>query len=209
MAKTAFTTTTTTKQPSCHALFGMSPEMSSSSSSLTNRLDLHERFDRWRYLQKLLDEETDATETNQLLFQVLQGYVKYPRPKLMEGSDLTGSPERTVERLEKIQRILRMGQQQDENDGIIPLVTSSSDSSDERQIADILIPLLEDLLPNPIEEEDDHKGTWDTIIELHGRESVKYNQQNLTLEWQTRCLAARLLVHYDFLMLGIVDRSLE
>ena len=165
------------------------------SSSLSEELGLHERFDRWRFMQKLLDEETKPEYTNRLLYQVLDGYIKYPRPKFA-GSEETGSPERTLARMEKVALVLSLTEQ----DESIPL------TSDPQEDVTELMSKLEELLPDPIEEEDENKGTWDTVIELNGRESVKYNQQNPTMEWQSRCLTARLLIFYDFLMLGVVDK---
>jgi hypothetical protein len=167
--------------------------------------DLEERFDRWRYLQKLLDEETEPALTNQLLYRVLDGYAKYPRPKF-ELSDATGSPERTHARLQKITRALALGE-----DGAFSVL-----SDPQQDVADDLIASLEALLPDPVAEEDDNQGTWDTIMELHGRESVKINQQQQQQQptsrasaWKARCLTARLLIYYDFLQLGVVDQPFE
>jgi hypothetical protein len=162
--------------------------------------DLEERFDRWRYLQKLLDEETEPAATNQLLYRVLDGYAKYPRPKF-ELSDATGSPERTHARMQKITRALTLGE-----DGAFSVL-----SDPQQDVADDLVASLEALLPDPVAEEDDNQGTWDTIMELHGRESVKINQQQqpTSSSWKARCLTARLLVYYDFLQLGVVDQPFE
>ena len=162
-----------------------------------DELEIYERFDRWRFLQKLLDEETHPDPTNRLLFQVLDGYIKYPRPNF-PGSEATGSPERTSIRLERVSLVLNSAENK-----AIPLISVPQNDVTE------LMEMLEELLPDPEEEEDDHKGTWDTIIELHGRESVKYNQQNPTTEWEARCLAARVLVFYDFLLLGVVDKPFD
>jgi hypothetical protein len=167
-------------------------------ASLAQDLGLEDRFDRWRYLQKLLDEETEPSATNKLLYLVLEGYEKYPRPKF-EATDATGSPERTNERMEKITSALTSLAE----DGSFPLL------SDPQEDAADLVARLEELLPDPVEEEDDNKGTWDTIMELHGRESVKINQQKPTLAWKARCLVARLIIYYDFLVLGIVDKPFE
>jgi len=165
------------------------------SSSLSDELGLHERFDRWRFLQKLLDEETNPDSTNRLLFQVLDGYVKYPRPKFAESEE-TGSPERTLARMEKVAQVLNVAEQGKS----IPLLSNPQEDVTN------LMATLENLLPDPVEDEDENKGTWDTVMELNGRESVRYNQQNPSMEWQARCLTARLLIFYDFLMLGVVDK---
>ena len=173
-------------------------------ASLADQLGLSERFDRWRFLQKVLDEEVAAEPTNQLLFQVLEGYLKYPRP-VVAGSDLTGSPERTLERVQRVADVV----QRAAGETSIPLVSDINDDDDNDENNNHWISILEDLLPDPVEEEDDHKGTWDTLMELHGRESVKWNQQNPSTVWNTRCLATRLLIYYDFLSLGVVDTPLD
>ena len=166
-------------------------------STVSTELGLDDRFDRWRYMQKLLDEETEPDSTNKLIYQVLDGYVKYPRPKFAE-TEATGSPERTLERLDNLAQILGSAE-----NGSIPLT-----SVPQQDVTDLIVK-LEKLLPDPVEEEDDHKGTWDTVMELHGREAVKYNQMNPTMEWQARCLATRLLLFYDFLILGVVDKPMD
>jgi hypothetical protein len=64
---------------------------------------------------------------------------------------------------------------------------------------------MQQLLPQLDEDEDASKGLWDTIIELHGRESVKINERKVPQDigWKTRCLIARLLIFYDFLTDGL------
>jgi hypothetical protein len=62
---------------------------------------------------------------------------------------------------------------------------------------------IEYLLPHPERDEDASQGLWDTIIELHGRESVKINERHRTVQWRTRCLISRLLIYYDFLTIGL------
>lgn len=140
---------------------------------------------------------TDPEQTNQLLFEVLDGYLKYPRGKFGE-TDATGSPERTTSRMEKVTQVVV----EHEKSGTIPLT-----SNPQQNVSHLLVQ-LEELLPDPVEEEDEHKGTWDTVLELHGRDAVKYGQQNPTMEWQARCLAARLLIFYDFMELGVVDKPI-
>ena len=94
-------------------------------ASLADQLGLSERFDRWRFLQKVLDEEVAAEPTNQLLFQVLEGYLKYPRP-VVAGSDLTGSPERTLERVQRVADVV----QRAAGETSIPLVSDINDDDD-------------------------------------------------------------------------------
>ena len=72
------------------------------------------------------------------------------------------------------------------------------------QADDKLVEKFENLLPDPLDDEDAHKSTWDMVLEIHGRDMVKANEMNATTEWRKLCLTARLLIHYDFL-----SRSVE
>ena len=167
-----------------------------SAASLRDRLSLYDRFDRWRFLQKLLDEETAANDTNRILFAVLDGYLKFPRPKF-RNSEETGSPELTAERLVAVEAVLERA-----SDGAVPVLV---DDEGDLSSSDDLLDKLEKLLPDASEDEDAMKGTWDTVIELHGRESVKINEKNATPQWKACCLVARVLLYYDFLLIGLVD----
>ena len=82
---------------------------------------------------------------------------------------------------------------------------------DRRKLA--ILERLEQFLPNPSEDEEAHKSLWDLVIELHGRESVKSNEMSSKhpteyLDWKLRNVVARILIHHDFLSLGIVDGPL-
>jgi len=74
----------------------------------------------------------------------------------------------------------------------------------------LLFERLEKLLPDPIENEDDFKSAWDTLLEIHGRESVKINENQIpkSMEWKIATVVTRLLIHFDFLQIGIVDSPL-
>jgi hypothetical protein len=163
--------------------------------SVQDRLGLSDRFDRWRFLQRLLDEETTSARTNEILYVVLDGYLKYQRPKYKESEE-TGSPELTPDRRATIEYILQCA------NGTVPVLTESNAADD------AILEQLEALLPDMVEDEDAVKGIWDTVLELHGREGVKINEQNATPAWKARCLIARVLLHHDFLILGLVDSPL-
>jgi hypothetical protein len=178
---------------------------------IVGNLNLDERFDRWRFLQQLLDEEIPPTVTNQLLYHVLQHYVnvKENLPSSSDSSSSLASPERTALRLQRITDILKncdtgttINSSVKQPPPFIPLLCLPDDVDDNNNNQhkhEFWIHALEDILPDPIEEEDAYKGTWDTVIELHGREAVKYNQLNPSTSWQANCLAARILIYYDFL----------
>ena len=167
-------------------------------TKLDDRFVTNDRFDRWRFLQNLLDGEAKALTVNQMLYYVLDGYLKYPRPK-QENSDETGSPELTAELRAKIEKIL--------------------DESADESIAALEDPecvpgrgfdllKLEGLLPDPQEEEEAFKSLWDVVMELHGREMVKIDESKATPQWKACCMIARLFIHFDFVVYGIVDSPL-
>jgi hypothetical protein len=169
-----------------------------------NRLGLQgEKFDRWRHLQKLLDDETDPVDTNRLVYGVLERY--YNAKKIKSGDDeddIDTAPERTTERLLAIGKIV----QEYSSHQSLDVISSSSfgteakDSNDANMSNVSLQQALMEILPHPVNEEDDHKGTWDTVMELHGREGVRIEEQTPNnLAWKERCLAARILIYYDFL----------
>lgn len=171
-------------------------ESASASTAIRDRLGLHDRFDRWRFLQRLLDEESKEDDVNQITYWVLDGYLKYPRPTFGTSSE-TGSPELTPERRNLIEEFLS-----DCSSGLVPVL--AEDGADEERLSRMQL-----LLPDPVEDEDAHKGLWDTIIELNGRESVKINETNGLPEWRAVCLIARVIVHYDFLTYGLIDTPFQ
>lgn len=149
------------------------------SSNLADRLGLNDRFDRWRFLQNLLDIEVESATVNQILYEVLGNALNRKR----SGT----APEEAVEidiDLEKIMEDIIA-------EASVDLTVFNS------------IELLDQILPDPQIDEDAHKSSWDTVIELNGRESVKLNESNPTNEWTLSCMKARLLIHYDFLTIGI------
>ena len=79
---------------------------------------------------------------------------------------------------------------------------------------------IEQLLPDPMEDEESYKSAWDVVIDLYGRESVRVKEEKLqrekesggrgtttyleNLEWRTLCAMGRVLIHYDFLTKGVL-----
>jgi hypothetical protein len=139
-----------------------------------------DRFGRWRFLQQLLDEESDEHRTNLLLGQVLREYLNGTK-----DSD-TAIPEHTEQRVSAVQAVIDTALP----DGSIPVFPKRDP---------LLSDLLESTLPDPQEEEEAYKSNWDMIMELHGREAVKVNEQAGEISWKTSCLVARVLLFYDFL----------
>ena len=142
---------------------------------------LGDRFSRWRFLQQLLDEESDAQQTNLLLGLVLRQYLDSSK----NATD-TAAPEHTKERLEAVQAVISRALP----DGSIPVLPECDT---------VLSDLLESTLPNPNEDEESYKSNWDMVMEIHGREAVKVDEQAGEPSWKTSCLVARVLLFYDFL----------
>lgn len=168
---------------------------------LSQRLQIEDRFGRWRFLQALLDEETTASATNQVLHYTLVEYLRNA-DKGWDGVE-TGSPELTPKRRFALQTLLGYVQH-----NAIPILRDDED--DEHRTTECatrptaIETLLQEILPDPTTDEDGVKGNWDTIIELHGREAVRMNEKNGTNAWKVRCLIARVLLYHDFLTMGIV-----
>mmetsp|Transcript_10711 Transcript_10711/g.25772 ORF Transcript_10711/g.25772 Transcript_10711/m.25772 type:complete len:254 (-) Transcript_10711:46-807(-) len=171
--------------------------------------NIEDRFDRWRFLQDILEGDYPSPEiVNIVLYRVLDGALKYPRPS--EGSDGNDFVEIKAEVKQKIEEILT----EHSIDGQVKAVATMSNFDGDYEVAKKnmleILEQLEKILPDQIEEEEDYKSLWDTIIELHGREAVKFNesQNPISLDWKIANIVTRVLLHYDFLTLGIVDAPL-
>lgn len=156
-----------------------------SSESLSDRLKLGDRFDRWRFLQDLLDDFIEEDDIHQVLFSVLEGY---PIDKLHKDMDDGSLPTATPEQKEIVSSLL----EEWKSSNAIPALTN----------ADALCQ-IEQLIPDPQEDEDGFKATWDTVCELHGREMVKVNEQEGTARWKAVSIVSRVLLHYEFLTEGV------
>ncbi len=75
----------------------------SPSPSVVERLDLADNFNRWRFLQHFLDAEIQASDANQVLYCVLDAFVKYPPPADLSE---TVSPLATPDVCDTIQELL-------------------------------------------------------------------------------------------------------
>jgi hypothetical protein len=77
------------------------------------------------------------------------------------------------------------------------------------------------LLPDIIDDEDAYKSTWDVIIDLYGRESVRVSEDRLSkerdeeeegvrrknLQWRTLSVIGRVLIHFDLLTKGVLKEG--
>jgi len=160
-----------------------------------------DRFDRWRFLQNFLDGDHPSSDVvNIILYRVLDGVLKYEGPS-------ENIVELTSEVKQNIEEILTSFSV----DGRVKAVLTMSNNDDDYDEAEKstlkILEKLETILPDPVENEDDYKSLWDTIIELHGRETVKFNesQNPVSLDWRIANTVTRVLLHYDFLTLGIIN----
>lgn len=168
----------------------------SGTASVSEQLGLHDTFDRWRFLQNLLDEETNSYDTTFVLFAMLDRFLNSPlrfSGKQGLGESTTSTPILTSKLRECMEVVLEEPSAQ----AIRDLLEGKGGSKTE------ILDQLEKLLPDPREDEDAFNGLWDTVIELNGRESVKINERNGARQWKTRCLVARVLLYYDFLSAGV------
>uniref|UniRef100_A0A7S1YZW1 Uncharacterized protein n=1 Tax=Trieres chinensis TaxID=1514140 RepID=A0A7S1YZW1_TRICV len=185
------------------------PEESEARPCVLQRVDLSDRFGRWRFLQRLLDAEVDAGDVNEILYRVLKSFIDFPRPERIPDDTFPGgsrenpSPQVTPEHREIMESIFSVDEVT--NVGIIPALQEPDCTPFEVSAYNGLVRLL----PDPIEDEDAHKGGWDLVMELIGREAVKIAEQSRDKGWRVRCDIARLLVQYDFLTDGIVEEPFE
>jgi len=143
------------------------------------------RFEKWRFLQDLLDGEIEDRVLGKLLLNVLDDFVDN-QPAKTRDDVVSGSPELTPDLISKLHASIEVLRQDSE--------AAMTDVAEAGAISK-----LEDLLPDPTEDEDAHKSVWDTILEIHGQDMVRAKETNPTLEWRKLCLVARLLIHFDFL----------
>ena len=154
-------------------------------SSAVNRLGLTENFNRWRYLQRLLDEEVEAHDVNEVLFILLDNYKR----RVEQDPDESTAPERTLEVLERIERLLQP------YDGSLPVLQDPACTPGDQHV----LMQVELLLPDPVEKEEAFQGAWDTVLELHGKASVTANERAARPEWKAVFLIARVMIYFDFL----------
>jgi translation elongation factor EF-G len=163
------------------------------SETVVDRLDLRDSFSRWRFLQKLLDKETEASHANQVLYVLLKAFLEKPRhanaPFAEEqNKNESISPILNDRNRQLVESIL------DEQVQLVPVFCKDMSMATEH-----VLEVLEQLLPDPIENEDAHKGTWDIVMQLHGHESVKLEQTKMTPQWKAVSTVARIMIYFDFL----------
>ena len=177
--------------------------------SVTERLDISDRFARWRFLQKLLDAEIESADANELLFRVLKSFLDFPRPDRVPDETYPGgtrenpSPKITPETRAIIESIFPIGVESG-----VCIVPALQDPECVPFDKDALEGVKR-LLPDPREEEEAHISGWDIVMNLVGQETVKKGEQSGDEGWMARCSVARLLIHYDFLLDGVIEEPFE
>jgi hypothetical protein len=154
-------------------------------SSVVDRLDLSENFNRWKYLQNLLDEELEAQDVNEVLYVLIYNY----KNQVGFDPDDSTAPERTSELLEVVDSLLQ------QYDGSIPVLKDPDCIPGNTDVLSV----VEKLLPDPLDKEEAFKGAWDTVLELHGRTSVGFNEGQGRPAWKTVFMVARVMIYFEFL----------
>ena len=174
----------------------------SSAVELCHRLELHDRFDRWRFLQHMLDEEVSAHDTQLVLLLTLLR--QPPSPPQDELQERIESVVQTLSTPTALADLLLLASPTTAPQQVETTTTTKTNNQHNGTERLVLLHQLEQLLPDPMEDEDAFKSLWDLVIEIHGRESVKINERNGSIPWKARCLIARVLLHFDFLTDGFV-----
>lgn len=118
------------------------------------------RFERWRLLQNILDEEIEEEQVEALVDVVVSA---------ASNDAITG-----------------------------PVAGHRGDVQELERL----------YLPDPEEDKDAITSLWDTISEIHGREGVKMDLRDKP-QWPYICCLCRILLHYDFLTKGIVEKAIS
>ena len=164
----------------------------SSSISITERLELKSRFDRWKFLQDILEGDVNADDINQIVYQILQSNMNH-----------SSSPLKVLNEEEKLEIIDRLFRYNENGEGIVLALIHN----DNMVImgSDKVWDTLKGLLPTMEEDEESFKCGWDLIVELYGREATKISQKSGNPLWNAYADIVRLLIYLDFLSDGIIQ----
>ena len=184
---------------------------------ILDRLHLTSQFERWTFLQRLLDNELSPMDINELLYSVLKSWIDYPISD--RGNLDASSPNLKDENIALLKDMVNSFQTDVlGNDGSIPVI--EMDTQIKKNYGRDLRKDLESLLPDKYEDPDSYEGLWDLVRELHGEESVQYQEEKIArnmydnrsnesdedYDWGALCLVARILIHFDFLTEGISSK---
>jgi hypothetical protein len=225
-------------------------------SDVIDRLELTEKFDRWRFLQKLLENELSHSDIEDVLLLSLSAYLQHgPTPSSYNNKDENGgnaSPVLSDDQRSVMNNVIEeivscsdgIGDSRFLHLLVLPPVDYESltididDDDDDNnnddnnaarleqqqidKVAESILTQIEQLLPDPIDDEEAYKSSWDVVIDLYGRESVRVNEEGLqreiegasgdglsaeNLQWRTLSALGRVLIHYDFLTKGVLKEG--
>mmetsp|Transcript_29143 Transcript_29143/g.67569 ORF Transcript_29143/g.67569 Transcript_29143/m.67569 type:complete len:223 (-) Transcript_29143:68-736(-) len=159
---------------------------------IVERRELDDNFNRWVFLQKLLNEAEDPQDVNETLYMLLVSFTKRDKEQIEREKTMT-----ITEGLEEqVQKVLDASS----NGAIDALAEPGCSPGDEE-----VLKQLELLLPDPEEDEDAHNTCWDIVRQLHGTEIVKIQEKEGLPEWRAVSKVARLMIHFDFLGKDWID----
>jgi hypothetical protein len=174
-------------------------------NSVIERLDLSSKFNRWKTMQNILEEEEipSAQDINEILYTILKSFLDFPRSKKLPNGDTNPSPILNEEQRNLlVNKLFR--ESEDGAKGWIDAIPTDDDGQDSMQydskeIIEINY-LLEKFQPDPQEEEDAFKSCWDLVMEMYGKEATRMAVQSGDNSWKVRSGIVRLLIHFDFLI---------
>ena len=171
------------------------------------RLELDQQFERWKFLQCLLEGEILPSDIENVLLLSLSAYLQHgPTAATSNNKDENGgnaSPVLNDEQKSDIQGAIKAMLEVSDGIGdskflhllVLPPVDYESITIDTEDDVDTgssmvevdssalsILEQIEQLLPNIEDDEDAYKSAWDVIIDLYGRESVRVNEEALQRE---------------------------
>ena len=170
------------------------------------RLELDQQFERWKFMQCLLEGEILPSDIEDVLLLSLSAYLQHgPTAATSNNKDENGgnaSPVLNDEQKSDIQGAIKaMLEVSDIGDSkflhllVLPPVDYESitiDTEDDDDTGSNMVEVdssalsileqIEQLLPNIEEDEDAYKSAWDVVIDLYGRESIRVNEEALQRE---------------------------
>jgi len=226
-------------------------------SNAIERLELTQQFERWKFFQNLLEGELSPSDVEDVLLLALTAYLQHgPTAFSADNKNENGgnaSPVLTEEQRSLMSNLVcglvdvsdGVGDSRILHMLVLPPVdyesmvaanqSFDSDNTDDSEVevdpsALRILDLIEQLLPDAIEDEEAFKSAWDVVIDLYGRESVRVREEALqrekegaminvdfdggakkccgeNLQWRTLCAVGRVLIHYDFLTKGVLDED--
>jgi hypothetical protein len=222
-------------------------------TDVIERLELTKQFERWRFMQKMIEGEIHPSDIEDVLLLVLHAYLQHgPTGFTTNNKNENGgiaSPVLTPDQRCAVQDVIDsmisisdgIGDSRILHMLVLPPADWDSISIDggdmtskEDNMVEVdgnalsILKKIELVLPDPIEDEESHKSAWDVIVELHGRESVRVEEEKLksanlveasggssvcvkyraqSLQWRTLSTVGRVLIHFDFLTKGVLKEG--